>query len=141
MAGPNQGNTTTITLINLIHRQTSTQQDWTRVIKPSMTPNSKLSIYMRTIRPKSKQDNKTNLNISFPNEKINSQVGFKSTTYCLHVISKKKGICRSSLNSLGKNAVQTGLEPTTHCLRGKCSTTELPWQPNGWTKSRQYKAL
>ena len=34
---------------------------------------------------------------------------------------------------------QVGLEPTTCCLLGRCSTTELPRQLNGWVKPRQYK--
>ena len=40
---------------------------------------------MKTVRPKSKQGNTTNLNISFSmeNEKGAAQVGFKLTTYCL----------------------------------------------------------
>ena len=33
-----------------------------------------------------------------------------------------------------------GLEPTTHCSLGRCSTTELRRQLNGWVESRQYKA-
>ena len=40
---------------------------------------------MGTVRPKSKQGNTTNLNISFSMEKEKraAQVGFKPTTYCL----------------------------------------------------------
>ena len=44
------------------------------------------STNMGTVRPKSKQGNTTNLNISFSmkNEKKNpAQVGFKPTAYCL----------------------------------------------------------
>ena len=39
-----------------------------------------------------------------------------------------------------KRAAQVGLEPTTHCLLGRCSTTELPRQLNRWVESRQYTA-
>ena len=38
-----------------------------------------------------------------------------------------------------KRATQVGLEPMTYCLLGRCSTTELPRQLNGWVESRQYK--
>ena len=34
-----------------------------------------------------------------------------------------------------KTAAQVGLEPTTHCLLGRCSTTELPRQLDGWVES------
>ena len=59
----------------------------------------------------------------------------------LHVILsvKEKQGHRLSLKSLGKRAAQAGLEPATHCLLGRCSTTELPRQLNGWAESRQYK--
>ena len=39
-----------------------------------------------------------------------------------------------------KRAAQVGLEPTTYCMLGRCSTTKLPRQLNGWVESRQYKA-
>ena len=38
-----------------------------------------------------------------------------------------------------KRAAQVGLEPTTYCLLGRCSTTKLPRQLNGCVESRQYK--
>ena len=49
------------------------------------------TMYMGTVRPKSRQGNTTNLNISFSTENE-------------------------------KRAAQVGLEPTTYCLRGRCST-------------------
>ena len=39
-----------------------------------------------------------------------------------------------------KRSAQVGLEPTTYCLLGRCSTTKLLRQLNGWVESRQYKA-
>ena len=39
-----------------------------------------------------------------------------------------------------KRAAQVGLEPTTYCLLGRCSTTKLLRQLNGWVESKQYKA-
>ena len=38
-----------------------------------------------------------------------------------------------------KISAQVGLKPMTYCLLGRCSTTELPRQLNGWVESRQYK--
>ena len=39
-----------------------------------------------------------------------------------------------------KRAARVGFKPTTYCLLGRCSTTELPRQLNGWVEPRQYKA-
>ena len=38
---------------------------------------------------------------------------------------EKQGNRPEHLNSLEKRVAQVGLEPTTHCLLGRCSTTEL----------------
>ena len=38
-----------------------------------------------------------------------------------------------------KRAAQVGLESTTYCLLGRCSTTKLLRQLNGWVESKQYK--
>ena len=54
---------------------------------------------------------------------------------------KSKATDLSSLNSLEKRAAQAKLEPVTHRLLGRCSTTELPRQLNGWARSRQYMDL
>ena len=35
-----------------------------------------------------------------------------------------------------ERAAQVGLEPTTYCLLGRCSTTKLPRQLNGWPLGR-----
>ena len=38
-----------------------------------------------------------------------------------------------------KRAAQVELEPTAYCLLGRCSTTKLPRQLNGWVESKLYK--
>ena len=42
-------------------------------------------------------------------------------------------------NLSSTSAAQVGLEPTTYCLLGRCSTAKLPRQLNGWIESKQYK--
>ena len=58
----------------------------------------------------------------------------------LHVIFR-----RSKKDKLGnrpeqskKRAAQAGLEPTTHCLLGRCSPLSYRGSSAGWAESRQY---
>ena len=58
----------------------------------------------------------------------------------LDLHKSKQGNTTNQSNSLfkEKRAAQVGLEPTTYCLLGRCSTTELPRQLNGWVELRKY---
>ena len=47
----------------------------------------------------------------------------------------------SSFLDKEKRAAQVGLEPTTHCLLGRCSTSELPRQLNGWVGIKTIQRL
>ena len=58
--------------------------------------------YMGTVRPISKQGDRTNLNISFPIEKIAAQVGFEPTTNCL------QDRCSTKLSYRGSSAGYVG---------------------------------
>ena len=56
-----------------------------RLLTPAVGVHTYVYVYMGTVRPKSKQGNTTNLNISFSieNDKRAAQLGFKHMTYLL----------------------------------------------------------
>ena len=65
---------------------------------------------------------------------------------CLHENSldlinkqgKTTNLNKSFFTENEKKSAQVGFKPTTSCLLGKCLTTELPWQLNGWVESKLY---
>ena len=61
--------------------------------------------------------------------------------YVILSFREKQGNRPEQFSSLEKRAAQVGLEPATLYLLGRCSTTELPRQLNGWVESRQHKGL
>ena len=56
-----------------------------RLLAPAVGVHTYVYVYMGTVRPKSKQGNTTNMNISFSieNDKRAAQLGFQHMTYLL----------------------------------------------------------